>query len=87
MQKALLVISLITIAAFVLVGCNPGGKPDKGTAKISGAGEAVICPVMGTKITKDKAYDMMEYKGKPYYFCCAGCKPAFEKNPEKYIKT
>jgi YHS domain-containing protein len=27
-----------------------------------------------------------EYKGKTYYFCAAGCKEAFEKEPEKYIQ-
>jgi len=26
-----------------------------------------------------------EYKGKKVYFCCAGCKGKFEKEPEKYI--
>jgi YHS domain-containing protein len=25
------------------------------------------------------------YKGKKVYFCCVGCKPQFEKDPEKYI--
>ncbi|MHC4546052.1 MAG: YHS domain-containing protein [Planctomycetota bacterium] len=25
------------------------------------------------------------YKGKKVYFCCPGCKPEFEKNPEKYL--
>ena len=27
-----------------------------------------------------------EYKGQTYYFCAPGCKVAFEKDPEKYIK-
>src|SRR5688572_11301916 len=27
------------------------------------------------------------YKGKKYLFCCQGCKPQFDKNPEKYVKT
>ena len=27
------------------------------------------------------------YKGKTYYFCCSSCKPAFDKNPQKYAKT
>jgi YHS domain-containing protein len=27
-----------------------------------------------------------EYKGKTYYFCAPGCKVAFEKDPEKYLK-
>ncbi|MEK6557834.1 MAG: YHS domain-containing protein, partial [Candidatus Margulisiibacteriota bacterium] len=34
-----------------------------------------------------KAVDKAVYKGKTYYFCCAGCKPLFEKNPRKYLKT
>jgi len=27
-----------------------------------------------------------EYKGKTYYFCAPGCKTAFDKAPEKYVK-
>ncbi len=41
-----------------------------------------ICPVMGGAINKD-VFTM--YKGKKVYFCCPGCKPEFEKNPEKYL--
>ncbi len=46
------------------------------------AGEQTTCPVMGSAINKDI---FTEYKGKKVYFCCAGCKPEFEKNPEKYL--
>lgn len=49
---------------------------------------SAICPVMGTQIpdvTKAPGGSAV-YKGKTYYFCCKGCKPAFLKNPEKYIK-
>jgi YHS domain-containing protein len=28
-----------------------------------------------------------EYKGKTYYFCAPGCKKAFDKEPEKYLKA
>ena len=41
-----------------------------------------ICPVMGGAINKDI---FTVYKGKKVYFCCAGCKPEFEKEPEKYL--
>ena len=27
-----------------------------------------------------------EYKDKHYVFCCSGCKPMFDENPEKYLK-
>ena len=30
---------------------------------------------------------MVKYKGQDYPVCCAGCKPKFEKEPEKYIKS
>ena len=46
----------------------------------------LVCPVSGEKIASvDQAAGKSVYKGKTYYFCCAGCKPKFDKNPEKYI--
>jgi YHS domain-containing protein len=47
--------------------------------------EMVVCPVLKEKIKKSAASDSVVYKGTTYYFCCAGCKPEFMKNPEKYI--
>ena len=44
--------------------------------------EQTTCPIMGGAI--DKAI-FVEYQGKKVYFCCPGCQPAFEKNPEKYL--
>ena len=49
---------------------------------------ALICPVTGDKIASiAKAAGSSVYKGKTYYFCCGSCKPAFDKDPAKYIKT
>jgi Cu(I)/Ag(I) efflux system membrane fusion protein len=45
-------------------------------------GEQTVCPVMGGAVNKDI---FAVYKGKKVYFCCAGCKPEFEKDPQKYI--
>ena len=47
----------------------------------------LVCAVMGDKIPDVKTAAFSVYKGKKYYFCCAGCKPEFEKNPAKYVKT
>ncbi len=48
---------------------------------------ALVCPVTGEKIASVKdAVGSSVYKGKTYYFCCGGCKPAFDKNPAKYVK-
>ncbi len=48
----------------------------------------VLCPVMGGEIELSKADKALsaEYKGKTYYFCCAGCKAPFEKDPKKYLE-
>jgi xanthine dehydrogenase accessory factor len=55
--------------------------------------ESVMLPVINT-LAKDPICNMMvdtgkakyksEYKGKMIYFCCAGCKQTFDKQPEKY---
>ena len=29
----------------------------------------------------------LEHDGVTYYFCCAGCRRAFEENPDAYIKA
>jgi YHS domain-containing protein len=50
------------------------------------AEEKLLCPVTGDTIpSKAKAAGSSVYNGKTYYFCCADCKPAFDKEPEKYL--
>jgi YHS domain-containing protein len=56
---------------------------------IAFAGEAqfnpqTVCPVMGGKVNKDLYVD---YQGQRIYLCCPGCKKAFLKEPEKYMKV
>jgi YHS domain-containing protein len=56
---------------------------------IVGEGEnkgKIQCPVMKTWFVPDEKTDKAVYEGKTYYFCCKGCKPMFEKEPEKYLK-
>jgi len=55
---------------------------------VAKAAPDLTCPVTGEKIASIKdAAGSSSYKGKTYYFCCAGCKPAFDKAPTKYVKT
>ena len=81
----LVVISTLMLTTFSLVGCEKKSEPvtpAEATQAVSGAIEQKICPVMGGAINKEL---YTEYKGKKVYFCCAGCKEPFEKDPEKYI--
>ena len=43
----------------------------------------VVC---GMEVDEATAQWTSEYKGKTYYFCAAGCKRAFDGNPEKYLE-
>lgn len=46
--------------------------------------EMFVDPVCGMEVTPETAADSAEYEGQTYYFCSAGCRAAFESNPEKY---
>lgn len=50
-------------------------------------GDKVDCAVMGEAFTVKADSLKSTYKGETYYFCCAGCKPAFDKEPTKYVKA
>jgi YHS domain-containing protein len=44
-----------------------------------------IDPVCGMEVDPVTAAGQSEYQGQTYYFCSAGCKDAFDRNPESYI--
>lgn len=41
-------------------------------------------PVCGMDVDTQTAQHKSEYKGQTYYFCCAGCKRSFDKEPARY---
>jgi YHS domain-containing protein len=49
-------------------------------------GTKASCPITGDEFTIAKDTAHAEYRGKHVYFCCAGCKKSFDKDPEKYTK-
>jgi len=46
----------------------------------------VVDPVCKMVIDSEKAAATSEYEGQTIYFCAKGCKIAFDKNPEKYLR-
>jgi len=44
-----------------------------------------IDPVCKMTVNEKNPPATSVYKGVTYYFCAAGCKKAFDKNPEKYL--
>ena len=48
-------------------------------------GTAARCPVTGEPLTVQADTARSEYQGKYVYFCCPGCKPQFDADPEKFL--
>jgi Cu+-exporting ATPase len=61
-------------------------KPSGVAEPISGGNKMVVDPVCKMEIGESTAVATSDYKGKKYYFCAMGCKKAFDKDPEKYLK-
>ena len=91
-MKKIIVIILLAIVLFSMNSSFAKTKVDHykhskmTTTKEASKFKYVKCAVTGTKIDPSKAYSKTVYKGKTYYFCCAGCPEEFKKNPKKYIK-
>lgn len=89
----LFIISTLMLTILSLSGCKKKSEPaatapaettetKQVVSKVAEAAEQTKCPVMDGPINKNL---YTEYKGKKVYFCCAGCKETFEKEPDKYI--
>jgi xanthine dehydrogenase accessory factor len=44
-------------------------------------------PVCGMVVDASEPKYISDYRGETYYFCCAGCKQAFDKQPEIYFNA
>ncbi len=56
------------------------------TAAAQPKADTAVDPVCGMTVVKAKAKATYDYKGTTYYFCSTGCKDAFAKEPDKYLK-
>jgi Cu+-exporting ATPase len=43
-------------------------------------------PVCGMTVDEKRAAGTSVYQGKIYYFCNAGCKSTFDRNPAKFAR-
>lgn len=73
-------------------GSTPAAAPvpSEGRDNLLGNGsdDMTTCPVMvGTPVSKQAAEAaglFRDHEGQRYWFCCAGCGPAFDSNPAHY---
>jgi xanthine dehydrogenase accessory factor len=66
-----------------LRSAGEGGQPER--AARSGPAEAVD-PVCSMTVAAGRSSFPLEHQGVTYYFCCAGCRQAFEADPAGYLK-
>ncbi len=76
-MKQLKVLTVFLVFSFVLVLALSAQQQTD---------ETVTCAVGGKEMKKSEVKVTHEYEGKTYYFCRAGCKKTFIKNPEKYTQ-
>ena len=50
-----------------------------------GAAPAEIDPVCGMRVDPARTPHQLEYQGRQIYFCSAGCRERFQKDPEHYL--
>jgi YHS domain-containing protein len=83
MKHLINVFFVLIVLSFVFAPFDVLDAAEKKAEKM----EKHCCPLSGKDIDKDKANLKAEYKGKTYYFCSEKCKAAFEKDPEKFLKS
>jgi YHS domain-containing protein len=64
----------------------PAAAPAAGEPALIAVGTKMKCPVSGEEFTVKPTTQQVVYNGKRYAFCCADCKPDFEKNPAKFAQ-
>lgn len=69
-------------------GCCGGSANTAAAPASPEQGDVAECPVMaGTPVNKAQAEAaglFRDYKGQRYWFCCAGCDPMWDADPDEY---
>ncbi len=78
------IIRLRNSATTTTVASAPSAQTGKPLNIIHEAAVA-IDPICGMSVNISAAKHRSEFQGQTYYFCCAGCKDRFDKQPEEYL--
>jgi YHS domain-containing protein/uncharacterized membrane protein YraQ (UPF0718 family) len=84
------VLDIATLVLIALLGWRflKTGGPDmlRAMSAPPGRGHAVD-PVCGMSVDPATAREKIEHHGRTYYFCSAGCRSAFEADPDRYLSA
>ena len=92
MTKTILLAASIALSGAAFAQKPAPKAPAKKPAKVAKkAPVKTTCAIMPKDVIEvsyaEKNGLFSDYNGKRYYFCCPGCKPAFQKEPAKYAKA
>ena len=77
-------IAVSILAEIVHLRKPPAAKPaSKGILPV--LKQEARDPICGMMVDAGAARYKSEFRGDPYYFCCAGCKQTFDTQPDKYV--
>jgi xanthine dehydrogenase accessory factor len=62
-----------------------GGLAGAGAPGAAAQPAEAVDPVCGMTVAADRSNRPLEHAGTTYYFCCPGCRDAFEKDPAAYL--
>lgn len=75
-------ISLSVMAE--IVSLRAEGSIGEAAARVEEPATEATDPVCGMSVETEASRHTSEHGGRHYYFCCAGCKRAFDAEPEKF---
>jgi YHS domain-containing protein len=85
MKNLKLIAGMVLIAALAALALFSRGK-DANDARAATSALTTLCPVSGDKLGGDMGKPVIiVYQGQEVKFCCADCKPDFDKDPAKYM--
>ena len=75
----------VSILAEIIQENRSGTAKQKREVERAVARQEAKDPICGMMVDIDEARHKSEFRGNAFYFCCAGCKQKFDKQPEQYV--
>jgi xanthine dehydrogenase accessory factor len=75
----------VSILAEIIQENRSGTAKQKREVERAVARQEAKDPICGMMVDIGEARHKSEFRGNAFYFCCAGCKQKFDKQPEQYV--
>ena len=75
----------VSILAEIIQENRSGTAKQKREVEPAVARQEAKDPICGMMVDIGEARHKSEFRGNAFYFCCAGCKQKFDKQPEQYV--